>query len=324
MRYDVIIVGAGPAGLAVSIAAHDHGLQFLLIDKGGLVHSIHRFPEFMVFFSSSDRLEIGKVPFPSPHRRPTRQEALEYYRKVADHYQLPIHLYERVISVEGQWPLLHVHTDKGSYLTQAVVLATGFYDTPNQLGVEGEQLPHVLHYYHSPYPFYRQNVVIVGAGNSAVQAALECWQRGAKVTMVIRDSDFHKSVKYWLLPDIQNRINEGAIQAFFRSHIHRIFPDAVEITTPQGRQRLAAHWVLALIGYRPDYSFLEKVGVKWEGPDWVPSHNPHTLESNVPGIYLAGSILGGLRTNQLFIENTRHHGELIIADIVRRRASKSD
>ncbi len=318
-RYDVVIVGAGPAGLSVGIAAAQAGLRHLVIDKGGLVHSIDRFPEFMTFFSTSDRLEIGGVPFTSPSRRPTRQEALEYYRRVAAHYRLSFRFYEQVRSVEGRRPALEVVTDKGRYIAGAVVVATGFYDTPNRLGVSGDDLPHVLSYYRSPYPFYDQDVVIVGGGNSAVQAALECSQRGARVTLVIRDADFHSSVKYWLLPDIRNRIAEGTVRAQFRSRVVRITPEEVEIATPKGIRRLRAQWVLSLIGYRPDYSFLERIGIRCGGEDRAPIHHPETLESSVPGLYVAGALLGGLRTSRYFIENTRHHGERIVADILRRR-----
>lgn len=314
----LIVVGAGPAGLAVGIEAAKAGLDYWIVDKGNVVHSIYRFPEFMTFFSTAEKLTLAGLPFPSVRQRPTRQEALEYYRLVAEYFQLKIRPYERVTAIDANGGRFYIDTEKQRYRSRFVVVATGFYDQPNLLEVPGEELPHVQHYYRSPYPYYGRRVVIVGGGNSAVQAALECWQRGARVTMVVRDEDFHRSVKYWLLPDIRNRIQEGSIAALFNAQVREIRAEAVIVDQDGRSLAIAADHVLALTGYRPDYAFLEGIGLQFEGVHRVPVHDPETLESNVANLYLAGSVLGGLHTSRYFIENTRHHGKLIVEDITRK------
>jgi len=314
----VLIIGAGPAGLAVGIEAARAGLDYYIVDKGNIVHSIYRFPEFMTFFSTSERLTLGGLPFPSVQQRPTRREALEYYRLVADYFRLKIRPYERVTDIQSTGDRFIIDTERQRYRARFVVVATGFYDQPNLLRVPGEELPHVQHYYRSPYPYYGRNVVVVGGGNSAVQAALECWQRGARVTVVVRDRDFHKSVKYWLMPDIRNRIQEGSIAALFNARVREIGTETVLVEQDGRSFELAADHVLAMTGYRPDYTFLERIGLQFEGPYRTPVHDPDTLESNIANLYLAGSVLGGMHTSRYFIENTRHHGEHIVRDILRK------
>ncbi len=317
MTYDLLIIGGGPIGLACGLEAQKAGLQYLILEKGALVNSLYHYPVNMTFFSTSERLEIGNVPFVSNNAKPTRNEALEYYRRVAEHNQLNLHLYEPVTAIQREAPEYRVTTEKGEYKARNVVLAMGFYDLPTRLNIPGEELPKVTHYYHEPHAYYRQKVVVVGANNSAVDAALETWRKGALVTMVVRGSDIGERVKYWARPDIVNRIAEGSIKAYFLSELKAIRPTEVDIQTPEGMVTIDNDFVIASTGYQPNFEFLEKVGIQLSNDEKrAPSYNPHTQESNLPGLYLAGVICGGMDTHVWFIENSRVHAEKIVADIV--------
>ncbi len=320
MLLDVFIVGGGPIGLACGLAAQKAGLLYLIVEKGALVNSLYRYPANMTFFSTSERLEIGGIPFVSNNAKPTRSEALEYYRRVAESQKLNIRLYEEVLDIQGAYPTFAITTNKGVYTSRCVILATGFFDIPVLLGIPGEDLPKVTHYYSEPHPYYRQRVVVVGANNSAVDAALETWRKGANVTMVIREAEIGKRVKYWARPDIVNRIAEGAIKAFFNSHLTAIRPQEVDIHTPQGMVTIPNDFVIAATGYQPNFDFLEKIGITLS-PDEkrYPAYNLNTQESNVPGLYLAGVVCGGMDTHVWFIENSRVHADKIIQHITSRK-----
>jgi thioredoxin reductase (NADPH) len=317
-RYDLIIVGAGPIGLAVAIEAGQAGLDALLIDKGMLVNTLYRFPTNMTFFSTSVLLEIGDVPFVSHSDKPTRREALEYYRRVFFSHGLQARFYESVINVSPVDGGFSVETDKRRYACKNVVIATGFYDYPVLMDVPGEDLPKVRHFYDEPHPYVGQRVVVVGAANSACDVALELWHKGAEVTMVIREDKISDRVKYWIRPNIENRIKEGSIRAYFRSHILRITDHLVEIDTPDGQVILPNDFVLAMTGYRPDFDFLARCGVKTtDGPRPELVYDPETHESSVAGLYVAGVVCGGMCTNKFFIENARDHAEKIIKHLVK-------
>jgi thioredoxin reductase (NADPH) len=314
---DLLVIGAGPTGLACAIEAQRAGFSALLVDKGCLCNSLFHYPAHMTFFTTPELLEIGNMPFSSPNQKPNRNEALEYYRKVAEHYDLDIRQYENVERVEGRDGNFTVHTiDRFGRMLQhrarKLVIATGYYDLPNYLGIPGEGLNKVKHYYHEPHPFYDLEVLVIGGKNSAAIAALDLWRHGAKVTLVHRGAEMHRHVKYWILPDINNRIKNGEIDAYFSSNVTSITEDDVTLSTPQGNVTLANHFVFALTGYHPDFSFIERLGVALdEANDRCPVCDPATLESNVPGIYLAGVVVAGERTNEIFIENGRFHGQLI-------------
>lgn len=313
---DTLIIGAGPIGLACGIEAHQAGLRYTIIDKGCLVNSIYNYPLNMTFFSTSEKLEIGNVPFISHGSKPNRFEALEYYRRVASHWQLDVHLYEQVKSVGRDKNLFSVKTNKRTYQTKTVVVATGFYDYPYLLNVPGEDLPKVRHYYDEPHPYYNQDIIVVGAANSAVDVALETWRKGARVTMVVREEELTDSVKYWVKPDIENRISEGSIAAFFRSSITTIREHEVDITTPEGSRTLPNDFVLAMTGYKPDFDLLKSMGVQFGDDEFqTPAYDAITHESTSPGVYLAGVVCGGLKTNKYFIENSREHAPIIIGHI---------
>ncbi len=315
-RYDIVIVGAGPIGLACGIEAKKAGLSYLILDKGCLVNSIYNYPRYMTFFSTSDKLEIGGVPFISHLPKPTRAEALEYYRRVAQSWDLNIHLYEKVEEISGQAPAFTVSTSRGQYHAANIVMATGFYDAPYLLNIEGEELPKVRHYFEEAHPYFRQNIVVVGAANSAVDVALETFRKGAQVTMVVREPALSESVKYWVKPDIENRISAGEIKAYFNSQLTRITPTTVEVQTPEGKLTLDNDFVLAMTGYKPDFTFLESLGVRFHDDEYrTPVYDEHTNESSTPGVYLAGVVCGGLKTNKWFIENSREHAVLIVRDI---------
>ncbi len=319
--YDLLIVGAGPSGLACGIEARKHQLDCLIVEKGVLVNSIFHFPTNMTFFSTSLNLEIGNTPFISHSDKPTRREALEYYRRVAGFWKLPIHLYE---AVEGMEPLpeglYKIKTSKGSYLTRAVVIATGFYDTARLMGVPGEDLPKVKHFYDEAHPYIGQKVLVVGAANSACDVALETFYKGAEVTMAIRESGIYEKVKYWIKPNIENRIAEGSIKAYFNTTVKKITPRTVLLHTPGGEVELENDFVLAMTGYQPNYDFLRKMGIAInDDEERTPVMNPGTFESNMPNVYLAGVVQAGLNTSKLFIENTRHHGEVIVRELLRKK-----
>jgi thioredoxin reductase (NADPH) len=317
--YDVIIIGAGPIGLACGIEAKKSGLSYLIIEKGCLVNSLYNYPLNMTFFSTSERLEIGGVPFISHGPKPNRFEALEYYRRVAESWNLDVKLYEQVLSVHKNNETHQVKTSKGSYSAKAIVLALGFYDLPYLLNVPGEELPKVRHYYDEPHPYFKQKIVVVGAANSAVDVALETWRKGAEVTMVIRESEIRESVKYWVKPDIENRIAEGSIKAYFHSKITSITESQVHIQTPEGDLSIENDFVLAMTGYQPPFDFMTAVGIKFhDDRDHTPVFDEKTMETNVPNLYLAGVVCGGLKTNKWFIENSRVHAGMIIDDLKKK------
>lgn len=318
-HFDIIIIGGGPIGLACGIHAQKAGLSYLIVEKGALVNSLFHYPVNMTFFSTSEKLEIGGIPFVSNNNRPTRREALEYYRRVVTTYNLNIRLFEEVKEVIQSSQGFQVVTSNNTYTTSQLIIATGFYDKPYPLNVKGEALPKVKHYYDDPHFYAFQDVIVVGAANSAIEAALETWRKGARVSLVIRESEVSERVKYWVRPDILNRIKEGAIKAFFNSTISEIREKEVDIMTPEGKVTLANDWLLAMTGYQPNISFLQKIGIRISD-DGVckPHYHEKTHETNVKGIYLAGVICGGLNTHRLFIENSREHAEKIINSIARK------
>ncbi len=315
--FDVLVIGAGPTGLACAIECQKSGMRVVLVDKGCLCNSLYHYPAHMTFFTTPELLEIGDMPFSSPNQKPTRNEALEYYRKVTEHYALDVRQYETVVGIEGSDGDFTVLTrDRfgraGSLRARKLVVSTGYYDLPNYLGLPGEELHKVKHYYHEPHPFFGLDVLVIGGKNSAAIAALELWRHGARVTLVHRGPEMHRHVKYWILPDINNRIKNGEIAAYFNSTVREIGEDAVVLDTPKGEVRLPNHFVFALTGYHPDFEFIERLGVRLDPEnDRCPVCDPRTLESNVPGIYVAGVIVAGERTNEIFIENGRFHGRLI-------------
>ncbi len=319
--YDVLVIGAGPTGMACAIAAKRAGFKAVLVDKGCLCNSLFHYPAHMTFFTTPELLEIGDMPFSSPNQKPNRNEALEYYRKVAEHYQLDVRQYETVEGVMGSDGDFSVDTTdrfgrKTLHHAKKLVVATGYYDLPNYLKIPGEDLSKVRHYYHEPHPFYGLDVVVIGGKNSAAIAALDLWRHGAKVTLVHRGPEMHRHVKYWILPDINNRVKNGEITAYFNSSVTAVREDDVTIATPEGEVTIANHFVFALTGYHPDFGFIERLGVKLDAAnDRCPVCDPTTLESNVAGIYLAGVIVAGERTNEIFIENGRFHGQLIADDL---------
>jgi thioredoxin reductase (NADPH) len=325
-HFDVLVIGAGPTGLACGIESTRRGLRTVLVDKGCLCNSLFHYPLNMTFFTTSELLEIGEIPFPSVHSKPVRDEALEYYRKVADHYRLDVRQYERVVRVEGADGDFRVRVEdrfgrERAYATRKLVVASGYYDLPNYLRVPGEALPKVMHYYDAPHPYFDTDVVVIGGKNSAAIAALELWRHGARVTLVHRGPAMHHHVKYWILPDIENRIKAGEIDAFFQSEVTAIREDTVEIQTPEGPRSLRNDFVFALTGYHPDFEMLESFGVRLTSHDLCPECDPATLESNVPGLFLAGVIVAGSRTNEIFIENGRFHGRQIAEAIAQQLAS---
>ncbi|HEY4046122.1 MAG TPA: YpdA family putative bacillithiol disulfide reductase [Acidobacteriaceae bacterium] len=326
--FDVLVVGAGPTGLACAIEVERAGLSAVSVDKGCLCNSLFHYPSNMTFFTTPELLEIGDIPFSSPNQKPDRNEALEYYRKVAQHYQLNLRQYQAVESVTGENGNFSVATldnfeRRHVYRARKLILATGYYDLPNYLNLPGEELPKVMHYYHDPHPYYDQHVLVIGGKNSAAIAALDLWRHGARVTLVHRGAAMHHHVKYWILPDINNRIKAGEVKAYFSSTVSRIAEDSVDIQTPEGHVHLKNDYVFALTGYHPDFDFLTRLGVRLEGPDRLPVCDPNTLESNVPGIYLAGVIVAGSRTNEIFIENGRFHGRQIAQDLMAQAAAVS-
>lgn len=312
---DAVIVGAGPTGLACGIELKKRGLDALLIDKGCVVNSLYHYPTNLVFFTTPELLEIGGLPMTSLNEKPNRTEALKYYRRCADYFGLRIRQYERVLGVEGSDGTFTVVTEKARYETRKVILATGYYDIPNRLGVPGEDLPKVLHYYKEPHPYYDHDVVVVGAKNSAAIAALELHWTGARVTLVHRGEGISEKVKYWIKPNIENRIKSGEIRAWFRSRVVEILPECVRLDTPEGVVSLKNDFVFAMTGYRPDFEFLEAQGVRLDESTGRPVVNPETYESERQGVYLAGVIVAGVHTNEIFIENGRFHGEAIARDI---------
>ena len=323
--FDVIVIGAGPTGLACAIDAKRVGLSVCNIDKGCLTNSLYNYPTNMTFFTTPELLEIGDIPFPSANPKPNRQEALEYYRRVAEHYQLDVHQYEPVVKIAGADGDFRVHTtdrlgQSHEYRARKLILSTGYYDLPNHLNVPGEDLPKVTLYYKEPQPYWDHDVLVIGAKNSAAIAALELWRHGVRVTMVHRGPSISDRVKYWIKPDIENRIKNGEITAYFNSTVKEILPAEVALITPNGELRLKNDFVLAMTGYRPDFEFLTALGIRFAGPDSRPEVDPETLESNIPGIYLAGVLIAGTKTGEIFIENGRFHGGVIAQDLRRKLA----
>ncbi|MGM0636131.1 MAG: YpdA family putative bacillithiol disulfide reductase [Bacteroidota bacterium] len=314
---DVLIIGGGPIGIACALEAKKKNLDYLIVEKGTLVNSLYNYPSNMTFFSSSEKLEIDEIPFISKEAKPSKQEALEYYRRIATSNQLQINLFEKVVEVNSNESFHQIRTTKSTYNAKNIIVASGFYDIPNRLNIPGEELEKVKHYYKDPHFYAMQNVVVVGASNSAVDAALEVWRKGAKVTMIVRGNDIGERVKYWVRPDIKNRIEEGSIKAFFNSKLTKITPDKVYFSDKnQDEQAIDNDFVLALTGYQPNFSFLEKLGVSFsKDGKKIPTYNPQTMETNQKGIYLAGVICGGMETHKWFIENSRIHAKMIIADI---------
>jgi len=318
---DIFIIGAGPIGLACGLAAQKAGLSFVIVDKGCLVNSLYNYPSTMTFFSTSEKLEIGGIPFVSNNVKPTRAEALEYYRRVAFSNHLPINLFEEVTQVAGEDGKYTITTAKTTYRAKQIIIATGFYDIAVKLNIPGEDLPKVKHYYKDPHYYAMQKVLVVGASNSAVDVALETYRKGAEVTMVVRASEISSRVKYWVRPDIINRIQEGSIKAYSNSSLIAIREQEVDIKTPEGTITIANDFVLAMTGYKPNFDFLRKIGIHLSVDEkLLPQYNADTMETtNLPGVYLAGVVCGGMDTHLWFIENSRVHADMIINDIVKKR-----
>lgn len=332
-HYPLIIIGGGPIGIACALLAKKHNIDNLILEKGPIVNSLYNYPVNMTFFSTSERLEIGGIPFVSNNAKPTRNEALEYYRRVAKDHRVNIHLFEKVEEVKEDRNVdennkqhtsnneikYHIKTNKSLYTANYIIIATGFYDMPFLLNVPGEELPKVKHYYDDPHYYAFQKVMVIGAQNSAIDAALETWRKGAEVTMIIRGAEIGQRVKYWVKPDIENRIKEGSIKAYFNSSVISIREKEVDVQTPEGIVTLENDWVIAMTGYQPDLSFLKKMGIILSEDDVKkPAYNDQSHETNVLNIYVAGVICGGMNTHRLFIENSREHAEKIICDIVKK------
>ncbi|MEJ8757303.1 YpdA family putative bacillithiol disulfide reductase [Pontibacter sp. H259] len=314
---DILIIGGGPIGLACGLEAKKAGLSYLIVEKGCVVNSLFNYPLNMTFFSTADRLEIGGYPFPSIHPKPNRAEALEYYRKVADTGNLNLHLFEEVLALtKAEDDVYLVSTSKANYKASHIIVATGFYDIPNLLNIKGEELPKVRHYYYDPHYYFKQKVLVIGANNSAADVALETYRKGADVTIVVREPELG-SIKYWTKPDLENRITEGEIKAYFSSKLLEIREEEVDIETPEGVVTIPNDFVLAMTGYQPNFIFLKKLGIELSHDNLKhPTHNPGTMETNMPHIYLAGVVCGGMDTRVWFIENSREHAVKIIRHIV--------
>lgn len=315
---DILIVGGGPIGIACGLEAKKKGLRYLIVEKGTIVNSLFNYPVNMQFFSSSERLEIDDIPFISKEAKPKRNEALEYYRRIVTSNKLEINLFEKVEKIQKKDDHFHISSDKNTYLANNIIIATGFYDIPNLLNVPGEELPKVSHYYKDPHYYASQKLAVVGASNSAVDAALECWRKGADVTMIIRGPEVGDRVKYWVRPDIINRIEEGSITAYFNSTVKEIRDNEIVIDGPEGTKTIENDFVLALTGYMPNFKFLENLGIELSKDEKkLPSYDPETMETNVQGLYLAGVICGGMETHKWFIENSRIHARIIVESILK-------
>ena len=317
---DLIIIGAGPIGLACGIEAKKNNLDYLIVDKGMLVNSIYNYPVNTTFFSTSDKLEIGEIPFISHNVKPTRTEALEYYRRVCDSWNLNLDLYNEVLEIEKKESLFILNTRNGIKKSKNIIICTGFYDIPYLLNIPGEELDKVLHYYNESHPYYKMDIAIVGAGNSAVDVALDTYRKGANsVTMIIREKEIGGNIKYWVKPDIVNRIESGEIKAFYESELLEIKENTILIKTPTGVEKINNDFVLAMTGYLPNYEILKKLGVKINDDEFnTPLYNEETMETNINGVFLAGVICGGLKTNKWFIENSRDHSQKILSTIIKR------
>lgn len=321
-QIDVIIVGGGPIGIACGLEAEKKGLEYLIIEKGCIVNSLYNYPMTMQFFSSSEKLEIDEIPFISKEAKPKRDEALEYYRRIVTTNKLKINLFEKVEHISKDQDSFTLISNKATYKAGSVVIATGFYDIPNYMNVPGEDLDKVSHYYKEPHFYASQKLAVIGASNSAVDAALECYRKGADVSLIIRGEEVGQRVKYWVRPDIINRINEGSIKAYFNANVTEITEDSILIDTPEGIKSIENDYVLALTGYKPNFSFLEKLGIQLSDDNKrLPSYNEDTMETNVEGLYLAGVICGGMETHKWFIENSRIHAKIIINSILGKKVA---
>ena len=316
---DILIIGGGPIGLACGLAAQKAGLSFVIVEKGCLVNSLYNYPSTMTFFSTSEKLEIGGVPFVTVHNKPTRADALEYYRRVALSNHLPINLFEEVTNVTNENGSYTITTSKTTYQAKRVILSTGFYDIAVNLDIPGENLHKVKHYYQDPHYYTLQKVVVVGSSNSAIDVALETYRKGAEVTLVVRGSEISQRVKYWVRPDIINRIKEGSIKAYFNSNLQAIREHEVDIETPDGPITIPNDFVMAMTGYKPNFNFLKKLGITLSDDKFIPQYNHETMETNLPGLYLAGVVCGGMDTHLWFIENSRIHADMILNDIMAKR-----
>ncbi|MCG2462831.1 YpdA family putative bacillithiol disulfide reductase [Flavobacteriaceae bacterium F89] len=322
--WDIVIIGGGPIGIACGLEAKKNGLNYLIIEKGPIVNSLFNYPINMQFFSSSEKLEINNIPFISKEAKPKRNEALEYYRRIVTTNQLNIHLFEKVMEVNKHKEAFQITTDKTVYTALNIIVATGFYDLPNRLNVPGEDLPKVSHYYKDPHFYASQKVAVIGASNSAVDAALECYRKGAEVTLIVRGPEVGQRVKYWVRPDIVNRIDEGSIKAYFNSTVKEIRQHEIIIETPKGSLSIENDFVLALTGYMPNFEFLTKLGIELSKDEKkLPHYDLETMETNVPGIYLAGVICGGMETHKWFIENSRIHAQMIVKAVVRKSTTST-
>lgn len=314
---DILIIGAGPIGLNCALEANKNNLNYLIIEKGTIVNSLYNYPLYMKFFSTADKLEIDEIPFISAAPKPGRQEALEYYQGIARQKNLNINLYEKVLKVSKNDDVFEIKTSKSTYYAKNVIISTGFYDIPNLMNIPGENLEKVKHYYTEPYPYAKQKIVVIGSSNSSVDAALETYRKGAEVTMIIRNSEISPSVKYWVKPDIENRITEGSITAHFNSELLEIKKHSVIFKDETGQlNEIDNDFVLAMTGYLPDFDFLKNSGIELQGECLNPFYNDQTMETNVPNLYLAGVVCGGKDTHLWFIENSRIHAEMIVRNIL--------
>ncbi|WP_378182876.1 YpdA family putative bacillithiol disulfide reductase [Aquimarina sp. SS2-1] len=317
---DLVIIGGGPIGIACGLEAQKKGLDYLIIEKGPIVNSLFNYPVNMQFFSSSEKLEIDDIPFISNEAKPKRNEALEYYRRIVTTNNLKIHLFEKVISVNKEENIFNIKTEKQNYTALHIIVATGFYDIPNTINVPGEKLPKVSHYYNDPHFYAKQKLAVIGASNSAVDAALECYRKGADVTMIVRGQEIGKRVKYWVKPDIENRIAEGSIKAYYNTTVKEIQPRQIILTTDNGEVIIENDYVLALTGYMPNFDFLQTIGIELSDDEKkYPKYNEETMESNVDNLYLAGVICGGMDTHIWFIENSRIHAKTIMQNIISKQ-----
>lgn len=316
-KYDVLIIGGGPIGIACGLEAKKNGLSYVIIEKGAIVNSIYNYPVNMQFFSTSDKLEIDDIPFIIKAVKPNRNDALEYYRRITTSNQLNIKLFEKVEAAQKNKKLFNVETNRSSYQAKNIIIASGFYDIPKTLNILGEELNKVSHYYKEPHFYANQNLAIIGASNSAIDAALECYRKGAKVTLIIRGDEVNQRVKYWVRPDIINRVKEGSIKVYYNSNVSEIKENEILITTPNGMLSIDNDFVLALTGYKPNFILLENLGIELSKNDKkTPVYNSESMETNVQGVYLAGVICGGMETHKWFIENSRVHAKMIVKNIL--------
>ncbi|MGP2570312.1 YpdA family putative bacillithiol disulfide reductase [Ornithobacterium rhinotracheale] len=316
--YDIAIIGAGPMGIATAIEAKANGLSHIVLEKGSLVNSVYHFPKSMTFFSTSEKLEIGGVPFVSINEKPKRDEALEYYRRVAQKWELNIHTMEEVVEVKKEENTFRVVSEKDAYFAKNVVVATGFYDEPNLLNVPGESLLKVSHYFDDAHPYIGKKVAVIGAANSATQVALELFYKGAEVSLIVRDAEIGQNVKYWIRPNIVNRIKSGEITGFYNTSVQEITPNSIILKTPEGVQEIENDFVFAMIGYHPNYQFLEKIGINCEtDPFRTPDFKEDSHMTNIEGLYVAGVVCGGGNTSRFFIENSKEHAQAIIQNILK-------